>query len=137
MTAESNKQVVADFYGALISGKYDDAAAMCHEDFIFYPQVDTARAGAAGFMEAEKRHLDAFGDSTMDVEVCIAEGDRVGAYVIFEGDQRQDYYGVPPAGAHLRMSMFNLFTFRDGLIVEKRAHYDRLDHIEQLRSGSA
>jgi steroid delta-isomerase-like uncharacterized protein len=133
VSPEAHKQIVIDFYAAIMRQDFDVAAAMCHDEFIFYPQIDTPRAGAQGFMDAERRHLDAFEHSSMEVQVMVAEGDRVGAYVVFEGDQRQDYYGVPAAGAHLRMSMFNLFTMRDDKIVEKRAHYDRLDHIEQLR----
>lgn len=37
----------------------------------------------------------------------------------------------------MRFSMFNLFTIKDGKIIEKRAEYDLLDTIEQLKAGSA
>ncbi|NYI45025.1 putative ester cyclase [Nocardioides aromaticivorans] len=136
MTVQDNKQLVHDFYAALVREDYDAAAAMCHEKFVFYNQIDTPRPGAAGFVAAEKKHLDAFKGFSMGVET-IGEGDKVAAYVIFEGDQCKEFYGVEPRGAHLRMSMLNLFTIEDGLISEKRAHYDRYDHIEQLQSGVA
>ncbi|WUT07830.1 ester cyclase [Streptomyces sp. NBC_00704] len=44
---------------------------------------------------------------------------------------------IPPRGAHMRFSMFNLFTFKDGKIIEKRAHYNRTDIMDQLTAGSA
>lgn len=131
-TTERNKLLVRDFYAALVKADFETASAMCHDDFVFYGQLDTPRPGAAGFMEAERGHLDAFADMTMDVVDMVAEGDKVAAFVIVEGDHVGEYYGVEPTGRHLRMSMMNLFTIVDGLIVEKRAHYDRLDHIQQL-----
>ncbi|MCG7632933.1 ester cyclase [Gordonia McavH-238-E] len=131
MSPEANKQLVSEFYQALVDGDYDKAGDMCHPDFVFYNQIDTPRTGAAGFIEAEKKHLDIFPGFSMTVDT-VAEGDRVAAYVVFEGDQQSEYYGVSPQGGHLRMSMCNLFTVRNGKFVEKRAHYDRLDHIEQL-----
>ena len=32
--------------------------------------------------------------------------------------------------------MFNLFTFKDGKIIEKRAHYNLADIMDQLTAGS-
>ncbi|WP_262107458.1 ester cyclase [Arthrobacter sp. Marseille-P9274] len=91
------------------------------------------RKGAEGFITAERQHLDAFANIRLVTET-VAEGDRVVAYVVFEGDQVKELFGISPAGAHLRMSMCNIFRITDGKIIEKRAHYDRLDHMEQLRS---
>lgn len=54
-----------------------------------------------------------------------------------EGDQGGDHYGIPLRGAHVRFSMFNLFTFKDGKIIEKRAHYNLADIMDQLTAGSA
>ncbi|XES01294.1 ester cyclase [Streptomyces sp. S1D4-11] len=95
------------------------------------------RPGAAGFIEAEKKHLDAFPGIRLTVTHTVAEADKVGAFVVVEGDQAGEYCGAPPQGAHVRFSMFNLFTIKDGKIIEKRAEYDLLDTIEQLWYGSA
>jgi predicted ester cyclase len=131
VTLEENKNLVLDFYAALKREDYDVAAGMCHDEFIFYNQVDTPHHGIDGFMRAEKKNLDAFEGYSMAIETT-AEEDRVIAYIVFEGKQSEEIYGIPPAGARLRMSMCNLFRVREGKIFEKRAHFDRLDHIEQL-----
>ena len=131
MTLKENKKLVLDFYDALKREDYDAAARMCHKDFVFYNQVDTPRQGIDGFMAAEKKNLDAFEGYRMAIETT-AEEDRVVAYVVFEGNQSKEIYGISPAGASLRMSMCNLFRVTEGKIFEKRAHFDRLDHIEQL-----
>ncbi|MEV6617100.1 ester cyclase [Streptomyces sp. NPDC051051] len=136
MSTENNTDLVRRFYQALEQADYATITGMFHPDFVFYGQLDTPRPGAAGFIEAEKKHLDAFPGIRLTVVHSVAEADRVGAFVVVEGAQAGDYYGVPPQGAHVRFSMFNLFTIKDGKIIEKRAHYNLLDTIEQLKAGS-
>ena len=125
------------FYQALEEGDYDTLADLFHPDFIFYPRIDAPRPGPAGFIDAEKKHVDAFPGAQVTVIDTVAEDDKVGAYVVVEGVQAGDFYGIPPRGARVRFSMFNLFTFKDGKITEKRAHYNRADIMDQLTAGSA
>lgn len=110
---------------------------MFHPDFVFYPQIDSPRPGTAGFIDAEKKHLDAFPGNRLTVLDTVAEGDKAGAYAVVEGDQGGDCYGIPPRGTHVRFSMFNLFTFKDGKIIENPAHYNLADIMDQLTAGSA
>lgn len=131
MSTSENKNTVVAFYNALNEGDYDLAASMCHEDFVFYNQLDTARPGVEGFIEAEKKHIDAFEGCHFTTET-VGEGDKVAAFVITEGKHTGDFYGIKASGRNLRMSMGNFFTFKDGKIIEKRAHYDRYDHLQQL-----
>lgn len=131
MSTYENKLTVIAFYAAIERGDYDAVASMCHEDFVFYPQIDSPRAGVDGFIRAEKKHLDSFQGFSMAVDP-IGEGDRVAAFVVFTGVHTGAFYGIEATGRTLRFSMANVFTFRDGLISEKRAHYDLHDHIDQL-----
>ncbi|MFE2278574.1 ester cyclase [Streptomyces sp. NPDC059454] len=137
MSTGTNADLAHRFYQALQQGDYDTLTGMFHPDFVFYPQIDSPRPGAAGFIDAEKKHLDAFPGNRLTVLDTVAEADKVGAYVVVEGDQGGDYYNIPPRGAHVRFSMFNLFTFKDGKIIEKRAHYNLADIMDQLTAGSA
>ncbi len=138
MTVQDNKQLVHDFYAALVREDYDAAAAMCHEKFVFYNQIDTPpRPGGGRFRCGREEALGRLQRIQHGGGGDHRRGRQGGRYVIFEGDQCKEFYGVEPRGAHLRMSMLNLFTIEDGLISEKRAHYDRYDHIEQLQSGVA
>ncbi|MGW0826834.1 ester cyclase [Streptomyces sp. NPDC002845] len=63
------------------------------------PQIDTPRPGAEGFIDAEKKHVEAFPGLTLTVVDTVAEGDKVGAYVVVEGDQAGDFYCSHPASA--------------------------------------
>lgn len=137
MSTGINAGLVHRLHQALQQGDCNTLTGMFHPDFVFYPQIDSPRPGAAGFIDAEKKHVDAFSGIRLTVLDTVAEADKVGAYVVVEGDQGGDYYGIPPRGAHVRFSMFNLFTFKDGKIIEKRAHYNLADIMDQLTAGSA
>jgi steroid delta-isomerase-like uncharacterized protein len=137
MSTGTDADLVHRFYQARQQGDYDTLTGMFHPDFVFHPRIDSPRPGAAGFIDAEKKHLDAFPGNRLTVLDTVAEADTVGACVVVEGDQSGDCYGVPPRGAHVRFSMLNLFTFKDGKIIEKRAHYNLADIMDQLTAGSA
>jgi predicted ester cyclase len=44
--------------------------------------------------------------------------------------------GIAPAGKRLRLSLMMLLKIADGKIIEKRAHFDRMDIHRQLASAS-
>lgn len=132
MTIQNNKQLVLDHYAAIEREAWDEVGMMCHPDFTFYPQIDTPFVGAAGFIASEKRNFDAVPGFTVRVHDMVAENDKVGAYVVIEAVQSKPMMGRPANGAKLRFSMFNLFTIKDGKILEKRAHFDVDDIKRQL-----
>ena len=130
---EANKDVVRNFYAAISSRRFEEAGSFCSDDFMFYFQVDTPHQGAAGFIASEKKNFDAFRNFTFEVIDLVAEGDKVVAYMIFEGDEQiGPVVGVPSTGRPLRLSLCMYITMRDGLLVEKRAHFDQLDIAHQF-----
>ncbi|WP_434137016.1 ester cyclase (plasmid) [Pseudomonas luteola] len=134
MSNEANKALVSRFYDALQNGQYDLIRELCHQDFVFYAQVDMPHYGAEGFIASEKKNLDAFKGFRMPIKALVAEGDQVAAYLEFEGIQSGEIAGVAPAGKRLRMSLMMLLRIADGKIIEKRAHFDNADIKRQLLS---
>jgi len=133
MSIERNKQLVRDFYAAIERGDFDALHDMVHPDFVFYNQVDTPHPGVAGLVESEKKNFDAFERFRFPIETLVAEGDEVAAYMLFDGEgYRTDIMGVAPRGQDVRISLMMLLTFKDGRIVEKRAHFDMGDVRRQL-----
>ena len=133
MSTESNKQVVRQFYEALQNGDYVAAALACHPNFVFYIQIDAPIQGADGFIASEKKNFDAFPGFSFQIESLIAEGDQVAAYLVFDGKHTGGVVdGIPPAGKHLRFSLLMLLKIANGKIIEKRAHFDRMDIHRQL-----
>ncbi|MDN3523008.1 ester cyclase [Halomonas ramblicola] len=135
MSTEANKQVVREFYAALQHEDHAAAARLCHPDFVFYLQMDTPIHGAEGFIASEKKNFDAFPGFSFQVERLIAEDDQVAAYLVFDGKHTAGpVEGIAPTGKRLRFSLLMLLTLSDGKIIEKRAHFDRLDIHRQLAS---
>ncbi len=133
MSLEANKQLVRRFYAAIEKGDFDALHEMVHDDFVFYSQIDTPKPGVQGLMESEKPSFDAFDSFTFPIDTLVAEGDKVVAYMRFEGaGYRTASFGVPPRGQNVRISLMMLLTFKDGKIVEKRAHFDTGDVLRQL-----
>lgn len=133
MSLEANKQLVRRFYAAIEKGDFDALHDMVHDDFVFYSQIDTPKPGVQGLMESEKPSFDAFDSFIFPIDTLVAEGDKVVAYMRFEGTgYRTASFGVPPRGQNVRISLMMLLTFKDGKIVEKRAHFDTGDVLRQL-----
>jgi len=133
MTLEENKALVRRFYAAIERGDFDALPAMCTEDFVFYNQVDTPWRGVVGLVASEQKNFDAFESFRFPVETLVAEGDKVAACMLFEGQgYRSDVFGAPASGKPLRISLMMLLTVRDGRIAEKRAHFDVGDIRRQL-----
>lgn len=133
MSIDENKKLVERFYEAIERMDFDALHDMVHEDFVFYVQVDTPRLGVQGLIDSEKAAFQSYESFEFPVVAMVAEGDRVAAYMHFIG---RGYNGgnpaIPANGRDIRISLMHLLSFKDGKIIEKRAHYDGLDAMRQL-----
>ena len=129
MSLESNKELVRRFYEAIGEEDYHSLNEFCHEDFVFYPQVDCP---FPGLVESEKKNFDAFNDFKMPIKALIAEGDLVAAYMDFTGTHTGTFLGIAPTGKKVHFSLMMFLRIKDGKIIEKRSHVDVNDIIRQL-----
>jgi len=133
MSVEMNKELVRHFYEAIQEENYEALNEFCHEDFVFYPQIDTPFPGVEGLIESEKKNFDAFPGFKMPIKSMVAEGDQVAVYFIFEGTHKgTPFHGVSATGKNVKFSLMMLLKIVDGKIIEKRAHFDRYDILKQL-----
>ncbi|GGB72892.1 hypothetical protein GCM10007424_11050 [Flavobacterium suaedae] len=131
-TLEQNKQLVHEFYAAVNKEDYKAASAYLHKNFIFYVQVDQPIRGADGFVASEKKNFDAFGEFDFQIIDLIAEGNKVAVYMTHEGKHsNKPLMGLEPKGNNIRFSLMMWLTIEGGKIIEKRAHFDRMDIEEQ------
>ncbi|MDN3523028.1 ester cyclase [Halomonas ramblicola] len=130
----ANKALVLGFYDTINAEDWEKVATFLHDDFLFYPQVDRYYEGAEGFIDAEKKNFDAFDNWSMPIVEMTAEYNRVATYHVVEGTHVRPIMGLEPSGNQLRFSLLMMLTIKDGKIIEKRAHYDRMDISEQLGS---
>ena len=133
MSLEENKNLVQRFYDAINREDFDALDELCHKDFVFYSQVDTPKPGVSGFVDSEKPAFEAFESFKFPLELMVAEGDKVAAYLTVEArNQLRPIMGADPRGKSCRISLFALLTIKDGKIIEKRAHFDVADLRRQL-----
>ena len=133
MNIEENKDLVNNFYEAIDREDYDAAAEFLHKDFLFYFQVDSPILGVAGFVASEKKNFDAFDPFSFRIQEMLTDGDKVAAYMIFEGKHtKSSVFGIEPKGNFVRFSLLMLLTIQDGKIIEKRAHFDQADILAQV-----
>lgn len=128
-----NKEIARKFYELIAARKYDEAAKLCSDDFVYYPQVSTRLEGVDKFVKLESENMDPAGDFKMETKFIIAENDRVAVYLTFEGDLICDEWrGAKVTNKHIYIDFMTMLRFKDGKIVEKRAKYDRYDILKQL-----
>lgn len=128
-----NKELVRKFYELIAAKNYDEAAKLCSDDFVYYPEVNTKLKGVQAFIDLERSNMDPFGDFKMINQFMLADEDRVAVYLTFEGDLQQDnWHNVPVNNRHVYMDFMCMLRVKNGKIVEKRAKYDRYDIFKQL-----
>jgi len=136
MKVEDNKELVRRFYETIEREDYAALESFCHEEFVFYPQVDTPFRGVEGLIESEKKNFAAFPGFKMPIEGMVAEGDRVAVYLIFEGTHTGiPFLGVPATGNRVRFSLMMFLRIADGKITEKRSHVNVHDVLRQLTAS--
>ena len=135
MSEIENVAAARELYARIERTDWSGVAGLLHRDFIFYPNLGDARPGADGFVASEKKNFDACPGFQIRVLETVAQDSMVGVYLTIEGEAKDELLGVKAPGAKFKFSLFNLFTFKDGLIVEKRAHFDRSFIIRQLEAN--
>ena len=134
MSLEYNKKLVSKFYETIANEDYDALHEFCHEDFVFYPQVNTPFPGVEGLTESEKKNFDVFSDSTFSIKELLAEGDLVAAYMEFTGTHTGTFCGIEPTNKKVHFSLMMFLRIKDNKIIEKRSHVDVNDVIRQLKA---
>ena len=76
-----NKELVRKFYELIAARRYDEAAELCSEDFVYYPEVHTKLKGVQAFIDLERSNMDPFGDFKMTNQFMLADEDRVAVYL--------------------------------------------------------
>jgi predicted ester cyclase len=125
MSLQQNRSIVQSFYDCYQNEDWTGARRLCSDDYRFYHNIDTPMT-AAEYFPHEEENFRAIPGFTISVAEMVAEGDKVAAYLVIE---RQ-------ASPKLRFSLLNLLTLADGKIVQKRAHYDMRDILQQLNPAA-
>jgi ketosteroid isomerase-like protein len=95
-------------------------------DWMEVLDLDAVFHDHAGYREVWRLMTDAFEDFRLELEEVIDLGDHLLASVVYIGHGSRS--GVP-----VRLPLFQLFRFRDGLVVWQRDFEDRASALEAVR----
>jgi steroid delta-isomerase-like uncharacterized protein len=74
----------------------------------------------------------AFPDTTLSVDLMVAEADSVAAFVSYRSTHTGPFMGHPPTGKVVRVTGMDIMRYRDGQVVELWSQFDDLGLLQQL-----
>jgi steroid delta-isomerase-like uncharacterized protein len=74
----------------------------------------------------------AFPDTTLTVELMVAEADMVAAFVWYRGTHTGSFMGHSPTGKPVRVTGMDIMRYRDGQVIELWSQFDDLGLLQQL-----
>jgi steroid delta-isomerase-like uncharacterized protein len=74
----------------------------------------------------------AFPDTTLNVDLMVAEGDTVAAFVSYQSTHTGSFMGHPPTGKVVRVTGMDIMRYRDGQVIELWSQFDDLGLLQQL-----
>jgi steroid delta-isomerase-like uncharacterized protein len=74
----------------------------------------------------------AFPDTTLTVDLMVAEGDVVAAFVSYRSTHTGPFVGHPPTGKEVRVTGMDIMRYRDGQVIELWSQFDDLGLLQQL-----
>jgi steroid delta-isomerase-like uncharacterized protein len=74
----------------------------------------------------------AFPDTTLTVDLMVAEGDSVAAFVSYQSTHTGSFLGHPPTGKVVRVTGMDIMRYRDGQVIELWSQFDDLGLLQQL-----
>ena len=137
MTAAENKEVVTQFLEAVHSGEDAVAADLTVDGITHYAPAKGEREGdAEGFLRGQRA---SFPDATMTVDLLVAEGETVAAYVSWSGTLQGETaiisgqeVSIPEGQRDAAWVGALFFQLECGKIAEVRPVMDRLGHFMDL-----
>src|SRR5579863_2254883 len=133
-------RAVAERFAATLSA-HDIAAfaALFAEDYVNHQTSAAAPPPAPGVSPKHGTvafftgRLKGLPDLTVTIEAMVASADKVAASFAYAGTHQGVYLGVPPTGRKLRFTSCDIFSVKDGLIVEHWGMGDIAGTLAQMK----
>jgi hypothetical protein len=135
MSIEENKALVCRYFE---EAPYNPA--VCDEifaaDLQWHALYHTANPSFASSplleREAYTRHKQVWGDWIEEIDLMMAEDDRVMVHWVGQGQQMGEYMGIPATHRQVSLSGIYVFRIEAGKIAEVWNLWDRLGELQQL-----
>ena len=74
----------------------------------------------------------AFPDTTLTIDLLVAEADTVAAFVSYRSTHTGPFMGYAPTGKPVRVTGMDIMRYRDGQVIELWSQFDDLGLLQQL-----
>ena len=132
MTIEANKTIARTFFEEFTNNNLQACTDLMADDHMFYFPLAPAPQDKPMHIASQKRIKQAFPDYRFEIVDQIAEGDLVLTRVILRGTQKGEFLGRPASNKTIEITLDNVMSFRDGLIVNEWDEFDTLSFLAQL-----
>jgi predicted ester cyclase len=132
--AENNKILVRRFVAANNSLDLSALDAIVAPDMVRHSQSTPhlAITNLADFKDLLKRDAATIDGARVDVDILVAEGDRVAFYGVFSGTHVGTYRSVEATGKSVSLDVSGMFRIQDNVIVEIWILWDNMALLTQL-----
>jgi len=131
---EANKEVIRRFAEITNAADWDALDEVMTEDFRRHSQATAGPpvTSREEFIQLQQSFLVSMPDQRVDIEMLIAEGDKVAIYATYSGTHTGPMGEFPPTGRRAESKFLAIFRFEDGKIAELWAEWDNLAMLAQL-----
>ena len=132
-TPEDNKRLVQRFVEAQNTGNLDLYDRLLTTDFVRHSSTsDRELRGREAYIAFLREDQQVFPDFKADIEMMLAEGNRVALYGTMSGTQRAQKGPFPPTGKTFETKIVGFFRIEQGRIAELWVEWNMLDLLIQL-----
>lgn len=132
--SETNKEVVRQLVAAINHGDFDTLDQLVAEDVVRHSQATPGVEvrSREDFKRFLRQDLATFPDAHQEIEILVAENDKVAMYLTLTGTQQGPIGPYPASGDSVDVKFLGIMRLEDGKVAEIWAEWDNLNILTQL-----
>ncbi|MGI4751072.1 MAG: ester cyclase [Janthinobacterium lividum] len=132
MSAQANTETQKKFGEAINTGKLDLLRELISSDSVDHDPSPGQGTGPEGYIKFFKMMRTAFPDLKIEVEILVAEGDKVAFAYTITGTHQGIFMKVEPTGKTIKARGMQISKFENGKMTERWGSSDELGILKQL-----
>lgn len=131
---EANKNLIRRFTSAINAADWDALDELLVTDFRRHCQATPGVQvnSREDFRKLQESFLASMPDQHIELEMLIAEGDRVATYGTYSGTLTGPMGDFPPTGKSAEFKFLSIFRIEEGRVAELWVEWDNLSLLSQL-----
>jgi len=129
---EANKELARQFVAAYNSADFDRLDELMMADMVRHTKSAVEVHSLEEFKAELRQIAEAFPDAREEIQMVVAEADKVVVYGTWTGTQEGPYGPLPATGKETIVPFFYLFRMEGGKIAEFWTEWDNLNMLMQL-----